>query len=104
MNVKEIDNVFLNPVFIVKLLILLREFDLLDDVSIRNALIRKEWIESKHKSEANKDFMERIAAKHNISVKTIDSILYGKGGKKKYLTPELKISNEKILKEMLEQN
>lgn len=102
MNVKDINDVFLNPTFIVQLLGLLNKYELLDDISLRNALIRKEWIESKQKGELNKDFMERMANKFYLSAKTIDSILYANGNKKKgNYSPEISKINNEVLNEIV---
>ena len=82
MNVKDINNVFLNPDFIVQLLGLLNQYELIDDISLRNALIRKEWKESKETVESNKVFIERAANKYCLSEKAIEKVLYKNSGQK----------------------
>lgn len=102
MNVKDIDNVFFNPNFIIQMMSVLNQYELIDDVTLRNALIRKEWIDNKNNGEPNKDFLEKAAAKYCISTKTIESILYDRRGKnRKGFDNLIRDSNFKILKEIL---
>ena len=101
MNVKDINNVFLSPEFIIEFLLLLNKFDLVDDISVRNAIIRKEWIEGKQRGETIADFMSRMANKFCLSEKAIDTILY-RPGNKKIVGFDLKVkaTNKKIFDEM----
>ena len=97
MNVKEIDSVF-NPDFIVHLLSLLNQFQLIDDISLRNALIRKEWLECKQRGLPNKEFIIQAADKFCLSEKAIESILYRPGAaNKKSYDSNIKELNNRIL-------
>ncbi len=101
MNVKEIDNIFLDPGFIVQFLELLNQYGLIDDISLRNALIRKEWIESKQKGEQNKIFKERTADKYFISEKAVEAVLYASClHKSKGYDMQIQGNNNKILNEL----
>jgi hypothetical protein len=77
-DAKEIHNVFTDPEFVVDILNVFNKYGIVSDIELRNAQIRKEWIESKQNGEANKDFVERSAAKYFRSPKNIEFILYGK--------------------------
>ncbi len=101
MNVKDINNVFLNPDFVVQLLVLLNQYELIDDISLRNALIKKEWMDGKKTGELTKVFMERAADKYCLSEKAIDAIIYRNSGKKTIsFNPMIKENNNKILNEL----
>ena len=77
MNNKEVENIFLNPDFLVRLLDLFKEFGLVNDVAVRNAMIRKEWIEAKQNGTPNKDFLINAAEKYFLSEKQIEYVIYG---------------------------
>jgi len=102
MNVKDINNVFLNPNFIIQMMFVLNQYGLIDDITLRNALIRKEWIDNKNNGEPNKEFLEKAAEKYCLSTKAIESILYSDRGKNKNgYDNQVRESNYKILKEIL---
>lgn len=89
MNNKEINNVFLNPDFLVKLMDLFQEYGLVNEVAVRNALIRKDWIEARRKGISNNDFIISCAEKYFLSEKSIESVLYGQS-REKYTKLETK--------------
>lgn len=76
MTVKDLDNALMNPDFTIELLQLFAKYGLVNEIALRNSMIRKEHQESKLTGERNKDFMERMAAKYFISEKSVDSIIY----------------------------
>lgn len=78
MDAKEIKNVFTDPDFVVDILNVFNKYGIVSDIELRNAQIRKEWIESKQSGEANRDFVERTAIKYFRSPKNIEFIIYGK--------------------------
>lgn len=78
MDAKEIHNVFTDPEFVVDILNVFNKYGIVSDIELRNAMIRKEWIESKQNGEPNKDFVERTASKYFRSPKNIEFIIYGK--------------------------
>ena len=93
----------MDPDFMVDLLHLFARYGLVNEIALRNSIIRKEHQESKAKGELNKDFMERMASKFYLSAKTIDSILYANGNKKKgNYSPEISKINNQILNEIIE--
>lgn len=66
----------MNPDFTIELLQLFAKYGLVNEIALRNSMIRKEHQEAKLNGEKNKDFMERMAAKYFISEKAVDSIIY----------------------------
>ena len=89
MTVKDIDNALMNPDLAIDLLQLLAKYGLVNDIALRNSIIRKEHHDSKLNGERGQDFMERMAAKYFISEKTVDSIIYNSHKDKHILKGEI---------------
>lgn len=76
MNVKDLDNALMDPNFTVELFRLLARYGLVNEIALRNSIIRKEYQESKTRGERLQEFMSRAADKYCLSEKSVDAIIY----------------------------
>jgi len=88
-NAKELDNALMNPDFTIELLQIFARYGLVNEIALRNSMIRKEHHASKASGERNQDFMIRMAKKYFITEKSIDSIIYRSHKHKNFLKGDI---------------
>lgn len=96
MNIKETENALMNPDFVIEILTLFAKYGLVNEVAVRNSLIRKEYYGAKESGKNLKDFRYYLAEKYLLSDKQIEAIIYGTTKLKtniKVLNPDFAICN-----------
>lgn len=76
MTAKDSDNALKKSEFLVELLQLFAKHGLVNEIALRNSMIREEHQESKARGERLKDFIVKAADKYCLSEKSIDAIIY----------------------------
>lgn len=83
MKPKVLANALKDAELTMDILHLCAKYGLVNEIALRNSIIRKEYHEAKLNGERIQDFMIRMGKKYFCSPKTISTILYDSGNRKK---------------------